>query len=105
MHYPSRRNASPPTTQSSATPFLILRPCGDFARGDYDAAEELFQRALSIDQQNLDPRHPRLATRLMGLAEVLRLKGEYERADPLYEQRSRFVNARWAPRIHRSPTR
>ena len=55
-------------------------------RGLYTLAEPLFQRALSIREQQLGPEHPLVASTLHGLADLYAQQGEYERAEPLFQR-------------------
>lgn len=52
----------------------------------YEDAEELLERALSIQRDNLDARDPELAKTLHALAKVLLSVGKYKEADPLFEE-------------------
>ena len=85
----ARHPGDAPSAQSPVSRHQQLQPRGRATsiRETTRARSALFQRALAIDEAS--PRSaaiPRLATRLFGLAEVLRLEGEYARADPLYER-------------------
>ena len=44
------------------------------------------RRALAIDERALGPNHPGVATDLNNLAELLRAKGDYASAEPLYQR-------------------
>ena len=43
-------------------------------------------KRLAIRKQVLGTKHPRYGTSLANLAEIYRLMGEYNRAEPLYRQ-------------------
>ena len=56
-------------------------------------AEPLYRRALAIDEKSLGPEHPKVATNLNNLAELLRAINRLaEAAEPLY----RRSTVRWA---------
>ena len=55
-------------------------------KGDYDAAEPLFRRALAINERALGPEHPVTATSLNNLSALLSDKGDYDAAEPLYHR-------------------
>jgi tetratricopeptide (TPR) repeat protein len=52
----------------------------------YEEAEALYQRALRICEQALDPQHPDLATTLTNLAKLYTKQRRYAQAEPLYQQ-------------------
>ncbi|MBV9706107.1 MAG: tetratricopeptide repeat protein [Chloroflexi bacterium] len=56
------------------------------ARGDHDAAKQLYERALAINEQVLDPKHPDLAGNLHSLAKLYIQIDQYEQALPLLER-------------------
>ena len=49
-------------------------------------AEPLYERALSIREQTLPPRHPDLGQSLNNLALVYKMEGKYEQAELLYKK-------------------
>jgi tetratricopeptide (TPR) repeat protein len=53
-------------------------------QGRYSEAEPLFQQALAIQEQQLDPDHPDTAASLNNLALLYQLIGRYGEAEPLY---------------------
>jgi tetratricopeptide (TPR) repeat protein len=53
------------------------------AKARYSEAERVSRRALAIDQASLPPDHPKVATRLNNLAELLRVTNRLEEAEPL----------------------
>jgi tetratricopeptide (TPR) repeat protein len=57
-----------------------------FHAGDYADAELRYQRALSINRENLGPDHPLIAINLNNIAEILRVQGRYTDAEPLYRR-------------------
>lgn len=56
------------------------------SRGDYEEAQALAERALSIWEEALGPDHPQVAMALNNLALDLHNRGEYEAARPLEER-------------------
>jgi len=56
------------------------------AQGKYAEAEQRFQDALRISEQQLGPEHPDVATSLNGLAKLYRHQGKYEQAEAFYER-------------------
>jgi tetratricopeptide (TPR) repeat protein len=72
------------------------------AQGKYDEAEPLYRQSLAIDRkvsalmsvclfhrascQVYGDQHPKVATDLNNLAELLYTKGKYDEAEPLYRQ-------------------
>ncbi|MCG3146055.1 MAG: hypothetical protein HONDAALG_03860 [Gammaproteobacteria bacterium] len=56
------------------------------AKGDYVAAEPLYQRALAIRKKNLGPEHPYVAHSLTILANLYYSIGKYELARSLHQQ-------------------
>ncbi|GJL61086.1 MAG: hypothetical protein NPIRA03_39430 [Nitrospirales bacterium] len=57
-----------------------------YERARYTGAEPLFQRALAIQEQDLGPTHPDVATSLNNLGELYRSQGQYADAEPLYQR-------------------
>ncbi|HEY7416377.1 MAG TPA: tetratricopeptide repeat protein, partial [Ktedonobacteraceae bacterium] len=57
-----------------------------YARGQYTAAEPLYQRTLHIQQQALDPDHPDIAHTLNALAITCRMQGKHAEAEALYQR-------------------
>src|SRR5215467_9590640 len=55
-------------------------------RAQYEQAEPLYQRALSIGEQALGHEPPRVAFPLYGLADLYREQGRYAEAEPLYRR-------------------
>ena len=53
---------------------------------NYDGAEPLYRRALTIREKVLGPEHPDTATNLHNLAVLLKSKGDYDGAEPLYRR-------------------
>jgi tetratricopeptide (TPR) repeat protein/DNA-binding CsgD family transcriptional regulator len=66
----------------------LLRKAADYLcqRAQYDQAEPLYRRALSLCEQMLGHDHPQVAFPLYGLAGIYREQGNYQRAEPLYQQ-------------------
>ena len=56
------------------------------AMGRYSEAEPLYQRSLSIREQQLGADHPDTAQSLNNLAELYRAMGRYSDAEPLYQR-------------------
>jgi CHAT domain-containing protein/Tfp pilus assembly protein PilF len=56
------------------------------SRCEYTRAEELFERALEMDEKAHGPNDPRVAVRLNNLALFYHDLGHYDRAEPLYER-------------------
>ena len=57
-----------------------------YNKGDYDAAEPLYRRALAINEKALGPDSSELATTLNNLALLLDEKGDYDAAKALYRR-------------------
>ncbi|MCA9501168.1 MAG: tetratricopeptide repeat protein, partial [Nitrospira sp.] len=57
-----------------------------FLRARYAEAEPLYQRALAINEQVLEPTHPEVATSLNNLGLLYKNQGQYADADPLYQR-------------------
>lgn len=57
-----------------------------FDRAQYEQAEPLYQRALSLHEQILGDEHPQVAFPLNGLADLYREQGRYEQAELLYQR-------------------
>ena len=55
-------------------------------KGEYDLAEPLYQRSLSIREKALGPDHPDVGTSLNNLAGLYRAQGKYDLAEPLYQR-------------------
>ena len=55
-------------------------------RAQYEQAEPLYQRALSITEQALGHDHPRVAFPLYGLADLYREQGRYGEAEQLFQR-------------------
>jgi tetratricopeptide (TPR) repeat protein len=55
-------------------------------RAQYQQAETLYLRALSMHEQMLGNEHPQVAFPLNGLADLYREQGQYEQAEPLYQR-------------------
>jgi len=55
-------------------------------RARYTEAEPLYQRAISIREQQLGPLHPNTATSLNNLAALYQDQGKNEQAEPLYQR-------------------
>jgi tetratricopeptide (TPR) repeat protein len=55
-------------------------------RARYAEAEPLYQRALSIREQQLGPDHPQTAGSLNNLATLYQAQGKYEQAEPLFQR-------------------
>ena len=56
------------------------------AQGKYAEAEPLYQRALAIRENALEPEHPDVATSLNNLAELYRAQGKYAESEPLHQR-------------------
>jgi tetratricopeptide (TPR) repeat protein len=54
-------------------------------------AEPLYSRALAIDEKSCGPEHPKVATNLNNLAELLRATNRLAEAEPLYRQGLRIL--------------
>uniref|UniRef100_A0A3Q4HWX1 Nephrocystin-3 n=1 Tax=Neolamprologus brichardi TaxID=32507 RepID=A0A3Q4HWX1_NEOBR len=54
-------------------------------RREYEAAEDMYERALDIRKKALSPDHPSLAYTLKHLAMLYKRRGKLEKAVPLYE--------------------
>ena len=55
-----------------------------YERGQYTDAELFLQKALTIQEQALEPQHPNIATTLHDLALLYHIQGKYTQAEPLY---------------------
>ncbi len=55
-------------------------------RAQYEEAESLFLRALSIQEHTLSVEHVQVASTLYGLALLYNKQGKYEEAEPLYRR-------------------
>jgi tetratricopeptide (TPR) repeat protein/DNA-binding CsgD family transcriptional regulator len=66
----------------------VLTRAADYLcqRAQYEQAEPLYQRALSMSEQTLGREHPQVAFPLFGLAGLYREQGRYEQAEPLYQR-------------------
>src|SRR6185437_14592876 len=53
---------------------------------DYEQAESLYQRALTIEEQRPEPNRPRVAQNLHHLAQLFEDQGKYEQAKPFYQR-------------------
>ena len=84
--------AATATQQQSLELASLLTKTADYLlqRAQYQQAEPLYQRALSIREQTLGNEHPQLAFPLNGLADLYREKGQYEQAEPLYQRALRL---------------
>lgn len=56
------------------------------AMGDSDTAEDLYRRALAIDEKALGGDHPQVAADLNNLAQLLRRSGKLEASEPLFRR-------------------
>ncbi len=67
---------------------LLLNEAGYYLhkQGRYSEAEPLYERSLSISEQQLGADHPAVATSLSNLALLYRSQGRYSEAEPLYER-------------------
>lgn len=63
------------------------------AANRYDEAEPLMRRALAIDEQSFGSDHPKVATRLNNLAELLRATSRVDEVEPLM-RRALAINER-----------
>jgi tetratricopeptide (TPR) repeat protein len=52
----------------------------------FEQAEPLFQHALAIYEQKLEPNHPYVVTSIANLASLYRNQGKYEQAEQLYRR-------------------
>jgi tetratricopeptide (TPR) repeat protein len=57
-----------------------------YRRAQYELAEPLYQRALTISEQALGASHPKTADTLRALARLYHVQGQYDRAEPLYQR-------------------
>ncbi len=66
----------------------ILQRSGDlyYGFGQYEEAEPLYLRALSIREKQLGAEHPDTANSLNNLALLYRVQGKYAEAEPLYQK-------------------
>src|SRR6266566_410547 len=66
----------------------LLEQTGDYLQGhvQYEQAEPLLQRALTIREKLLGPDHPDLATSLNNLAMLYRMQGKYAQAETLFQR-------------------
>ncbi len=66
----------------------VLTRAADYLsqRAQYEQAEPLYQRALSIAEQALGHDHVRVASPLYGLADLYRAQGRYAEAEPLFRR-------------------
>ena len=66
----------------------LLTKTADYVcqRAQYERAEPLYQRALSMCEQMLGREHPQVAFPLYGLAGLYREQGRYEQAELLYRR-------------------
>jgi tetratricopeptide (TPR) repeat protein len=55
-------------------------------RGQYNQVQPLYQRALRIYEQGLEPQHFQIIHLLRDMATFYRLQGKYEQAEPLYQE-------------------
>jgi tetratricopeptide (TPR) repeat protein len=55
-------------------------------KGDYEASEPMYQRALAINEKMLGSNHPTTAVSLNKLAKLYSDKGDREAAEPLYRR-------------------
>jgi tetratricopeptide (TPR) repeat protein len=60
-------------------------------------AEPLMRRALKIDEANLGPDHPNVATHLNNLAALLEDTNRHAEAEPLYRRAIRIDEASFGP--------
>jgi tetratricopeptide (TPR) repeat protein len=56
----------------------------DSDRHAYHDAEELYARALAIEEQSVGPNHPEVAAMLNNLAQIYGFEGRYDDAEKLY---------------------
>ena len=56
------------------------------AQRQFDQAEQFLLRAIKIDENILEGKHPNLATDLVNLADLYRLKNLNEAAEKLYQR-------------------
>lgn len=68
------------------------------SRGEYDAAQSLYERALVIRQKALGPSHPDTATTINNLANLHRNRGTLDKAMPLYRQALQIRKRSLGPR-------
>ncbi len=80
--------AATATQQHNLELASLLTKTADYLlqRAQYQQAEPLYQRALSICEQMLGNEHPQVAFPLNGLATLYREQGQYEQAEPLYQR-------------------
>lgn len=74
------------------------------AMNRYHEAEELYSRAIAIQEKVLGPEHPDLAVTLNDLAELYRNEGRLAEAEPLYRRslaiREKALRRRTALQAH-----
>src|SRR5262249_38563035 len=56
------------------------------AQGQYAKAEPIYQRALAIQEKDLGPEHPDVASSLNGLAGLFRAQGQTARTEPPHQR-------------------
>ncbi len=81
-HTQKNQGSEHPDTARSLNNLAVLYQ----AKGDYDSAEPLYKRALSIREKVLGKAHPDTATSLNNLAYFYNAKGDYDSAEPLYKR-------------------
>jgi tetratricopeptide (TPR) repeat protein len=78
---------------------VLMNQLGGYwlARGAYREAEPLMRRALSIDEASYGPDHPRVATELNNLAQLLRATNRLFEAEPLMRRALSTDEASYGP--------
>ncbi|WP_236031592.1 tetratricopeptide repeat protein [Ktedonospora formicarum] len=66
-------------------------------RGQYEEAEPLYQRALHMREQGLEPDHPHIAASLRNLAVLYWREGKYAEAEPLFQRALSIVERTLGP--------
>jgi tetratricopeptide (TPR) repeat protein len=84
--------AATATQQHNLELASLLSKTADYLlqRAQYQQAEPLYQRALSMCEQMLGNEHPQIAFPLNGLADLYREQGQYEQAELLYQRALRL---------------
>jgi CHAT domain-containing protein/Flp pilus assembly protein TadD len=70
-------------------------------KGDYEKAEQFYQRARLIWERSLGPNHPDSAAAINNLSDLYLIKGEYEKAERLGQQAVDIWENTIGPEHHR----
>ncbi|CAN0547894.1 unnamed protein product [Ectocarpus sp. 12 AP-2014] len=84
----SPRSFGPEANLGHELASLVIRPPTYRNSGKTEEAGPLYKRSLAIVEKDLGPDHPRVATSLKNLADLLESQGKYEEAAPLLERLS-----------------